>query len=63
MDALSVTELMKENTRLRAELQDLNMWLSAIKVITTKITPTCASKLTELLDMCVECKLSVEDEV
>ena len=41
---------------LEAEVKDLTMRLSAIKVIVTKITPTCSEKLRHLLEDCEGCK-------
>lgn len=41
---------------LEAEVKDLTMRLSAIKVIVTKITPVCSQKLQELLWSLEGCK-------
>jgi len=40
---------------LEAENKDLLMRLSAIKVITTKITPVCSEKLQKMLEECEGC--------
>lgn len=48
--------LMNENRILKEQIQDMTMRLSAIKVIVTKITPTCSEKLRHLLEDCEGCK-------
>lgn len=42
---------------LREQNKDLNMRLSAIKVITNKIHPVCSQRLQELLEECEGCKV------
>ena len=49
-------ELRNEVNTLRAEVHDLKMRLSAIKVITHKISPVCSEKLQTLLESCEGCK-------
>ena len=41
---------------LEAENKDLQMRLSAIKVIVTKINPVCSEKLQKLLEACEGCQ-------
>lgn len=49
-------ELENEITRLKEEIKDLTMRLSAVKVMVTKITPVCSEKLLQLLESCSSCK-------
>lgn len=42
---------------LEAEVRDIRMRLSAIKVITNKIHPVCSQRLQELLEECEGCKV------
>lgn len=41
--------------QLEAEVKDLTMRLSAIKVITTKVQPVCANRMQRLLEECELC--------
>ena len=41
---------------LREEIKDLTMRLSAIKVITSKVSPVCSEKLRKMMEECEGCK-------
>ena len=46
----------QEISALKSQVQDLMMRLSAIKVITQKISPVCSEKLQKLFEECEGCK-------